>query len=101
MSAEGDATFADKAFDAAGKAARGVASGFKKATNIAADKYEDIIDLIVINRISATEGSTLLKIMRYGDIILGVALILTYPIDILTKTIVMDTTTFFMMAYCM
>lgn len=39
--------------------------------------------------------------MRYGDIGLGVALILTYPVDILTKTIIMDTTTFFMMAYCM
>ena len=35
---EGDATLADKAFDVAGKAAKGVASGFKKATNAAADK---------------------------------------------------------------
>lgn len=39
--------------------------------------------------------------MRYGDIVLGVLLILTYPIDMLTKTIVMNVTTFFMMAYCM
>lgn len=35
---EGDATLADKALDVAGKAAKGVASGFKKATNVAADK---------------------------------------------------------------
>ena len=101
MSAQGDGTFADKAFDAAGKAARGVASGFKKATNVAADKQETPIKLIITNRISAASGSTLLKVMRYGDIGLGAALILTYPIDILTKTIIMDTTTFFMMAYCM
>ena len=39
--------------------------------------------------------------MRYGDIALGVLLILTYPIDMLTKTIVMNVTTFFMMTYCM
>jgi hypothetical protein len=37
---DGDATLADKAFDVAGKAAKGVASGFKKATNAAADKSE-------------------------------------------------------------
>ena len=37
---DGDATLADKAFDVAGKAAKGVASGFKKATNVAADKSE-------------------------------------------------------------
>lgn len=85
---EGDATLADKALDVAGKAAKGVASGFKKATNVAADK------------ISAASGSTLIKVMRYGDIVLGALLILCYPIDMMTKKITMNTTTFFMMVYC-
>ncbi|KAK8800463.1 hypothetical protein JH06_1592 [Blastocystis sp. subtype 4] len=87
---DGDATLADKAFDVAGKAAKGVASGFKKATNAAADKSE----------ISAASGSTLIKIMRYGDIVLGVLLILCYPIDMITGSIQMNTTTIFMMVYC-
>ena len=97
---EGDATLADKAFDMAGKAAKGVASGFKKATNAAADKFVFLL-LADVCRISTASGSTLIKVMRYGDIVLGVLLILTYPIDMLTKTIVMNVTTFFMMTYCM
>ena len=39
--------------------------------------------------------------MRYGDIALGVALILCYPIGIMTKHTVLSFTCGFMMAYCM
>lgn len=59
---EGDATLADKAFDMAGKAAKGVASGFKKATNAAADKFV-ILLLADVCRISTASGSTLIKVM--------------------------------------
>lgn len=45
---EGDATLADKAFDMAGKAAKGVASGFKKATNAAADKFVSLLFLMCV-----------------------------------------------------
>lgn len=53
------------------------------------------------NRISTAEGSTLIKIMRYCDIFLGVALILCYPIGIATKKTVLSFTCCFMMVYCM
>ena len=52
-------------------------------------------------RISTAKGSTMVTVMRYGNIILGVALILCYPFGLLTKRITLGFTSTFMMVYCM
>lgn len=50
--------------------------------------------------ISATKGSTIVKVMRITDVILGILLIATYPIDMITGSIALDTITIFMFIYC-
>ncbi|KAK8819542.1 transmembrane protein [Blastocystis sp. ATCC 50177/Nand II] len=84
----GDNTVVDRALETGKKAASAVGSGIKKATNLAADK------------ISTAKGSTMITVMRWGNIILGVALILCYPIGLLTKKATLGFTSTFMMIYC-
>ncbi len=43
----------------------------------------------------------MITVMRWGNIILGVALILCYPIGLLTKKATLGFTSTFMMIYCM
>lgn len=53
------------------------------------------------NRISTAKGSTMVSVMRWGNIIIGVALILCYPIGLMTKKATLGFTSTFMMVYCM